>query len=601
MATLASLAIDLTANSQQLVSELNKANGHLDGFAKSAETAGKVVKFAFAAATTGMFAGMIKESVDAADQMGKLSQRLGISTEAISELKHVAELSGVGFNTLTMGLQRMTRRLAEAGATGKGEAVPALQELGISAKAIAQLAPEQQFEVIAEALSKLSNEGDRVRLAMKFFDSEGVQLVQTMGNGATGIREMRAEANRLGLTLSQEGALAAAQFNDEITRAQATLNGFAKEIALNSVSAFNTLTEAFSNTGDEASNSKPELEGIQDVIKGAGAAAFVAFNAIQSLGEGVAALGFAVTQVLEGNFSGAVDTLGEGFERMKAQIDEAIEGVDKLYNFSGLFPEGGEGGEGGGGPTLTSPNAVVGIGGEEGGEDVQDPLARILGGNPEEILERLENQFATEEDVITNNYVTAQETLVKFLENKVGFEDKYEKLSLKNLQKFNKEKEKLKKQNNKAIWTEDEKLQRQTLSATAAFFGVMAKENKAFAVGQALINTYLGVSQSLAAYPMPVAAVMAATHLAAGLQNLNAIKSGGGGGSVSSSTSIGSISSVDGTESFIEQTTEISNEPEKTLNVNLNIDDEALLTKNQLRQIVDEINEADESNVRINV
>ena len=62
----------------------------------------------------------IKKIIDTGDQIGKLSLRLGASSEALSELKYAAEITGVGFNSLTTGLQRMTRRVSEA-ATGTGE------------------------------------------------------------------------------------------------------------------------------------------------------------------------------------------------------------------------------------------------------------------------------------------------------------------------------------------------------------------------------------------------------------------------------------------------------------------------------------------------
>lgn len=597
--SLATLVIDVTANNTKLIGELNKANGHLDGFAKTAESAGRLVKVAFAAATTGMFANMVKESVDVADRMGKLSQRLGIATEALSEYKHVAELSGVPFNTLTMGLQRMTRRVSEA-AAGTGEAKKALAELGISAQRLNQLAPDQQFEVLADALADVSNEGDRVRLAMKFFDSEGVALVQTMGQGADGIRNMREEARKLGLTLSNEDAMAAAQFNDQMTRAQATLNALAKEIALNSVTAFNTLAEAFSAAGEQATDSAPDLSQIQDIIKGAGASAFVAFNSVQALSEGIVSLGFAVSQVLSGNFSGALSELEIGFERMQSQIDEAIEGVDRLFNVTGQFGgEEGEPGEGNGiasifAPTVQDVKAVP-------GEETEDPLKRILGGDPDEVLERLNSQLMTEEEQIINSYVQRQETINAFLKNREGFEGEHHKLTLKNAQKFQKDMEKAQKNHNKQTWTEDQKLQRNTLSATASFFGVMAKENKAFAIGQALINTYLGVSQSLAAYPMPIAAVMAATHLAAGLQNLQAIKSGGGaGGGSATGGGVPSIPEISGTDDFAEAAEEAPTQKVVTIAVQ-GVDDDALLTKSQLRQVVDQINEEASANVRINI
>ncbi len=62
--------------------------------------------------------------------------------------------------------------------------------------------------------------------------------------------------------------------------------------------------------------------------------------------------------------------------------------------------------------------------------------------------------------------------------------------------------------------------------------------NKAFAISDAIINTYKGVTKSLSDYPMPIAAIFAAMHLAQGMLQVKKIKqqqfggksAGGGGG-----------------------------------------------------------------------
>jgi hypothetical protein len=183
----------------------------------------------------GLFAGFavksfIQSTVDAGDKIQKLSDRLGATTEALSEYKHVAQLSGVTFETLTMGWQRMTRRVAEA-ANGMGEAREALRELGLDAGRLARLSPEKQFEILADALAGVESQSDKVRLVMKLFDSEGVSLLQTMNNGAKGLQDMRREANELGLTLSRADADAMAKFNDSLTRMSAALQSIGITLA----------------------------------------------------------------------------------------------------------------------------------------------------------------------------------------------------------------------------------------------------------------------------------------------------------------------------------------------------------------------------------
>lgn len=210
-----------------------KGIGNVDRQLKS--MAGTVTRLGAALGITFGVAGMVKAgktTLDLADQMEKLERRLGISTEAMSQLKFVGEQSGVGFNTLTMGIQRMTRRVAEA-AAGTGEARTALLELGLDADKLAQQEPDKMFQLIAQAMSEVPGEADRTRLAMKLFDSEGVALLQTMNEGAKGIEDLRNEAHKLGLTLSHEDAVAAAEANDAMNRLKSAMFGLSQESTIN--------------------------------------------------------------------------------------------------------------------------------------------------------------------------------------------------------------------------------------------------------------------------------------------------------------------------------------------------------------------------------
>ncbi|PUB82373.1 MAG: hypothetical protein DBP02_15075 [gamma proteobacterium symbiont of Ctena orbiculata] len=182
-------------------------------------------------ATVAGLASVVKSTLNAVDSIGELSTRIGASTEALSEYRHVADLSGVQFNQLTIGWQRQTRRIAEA-AQGTGEAKNALKELGLEATQLARLKPEDQFEAIAKAMEGVGSQSDRVRLGMKLWDSEGVALLQTMKGGASAIAEMREEARELGLSLSSEQVQAADDANDAWTRMTASAKGLTDQLVL---------------------------------------------------------------------------------------------------------------------------------------------------------------------------------------------------------------------------------------------------------------------------------------------------------------------------------------------------------------------------------
>jgi hypothetical protein len=82
-------------------------------------------------------------SLKSADETAKLATKLGSTTEALSQLDYVAERSGVSSQALSNSLRDMQKNAAAA-AKGQGEAVRALQELGINAEAFKRLKPEDQ-------------------------------------------------------------------------------------------------------------------------------------------------------------------------------------------------------------------------------------------------------------------------------------------------------------------------------------------------------------------------------------------------------------------------------------------------------------------------
>src|SRR3954467_8732809 len=57
---------------------------------------------------------MIKKIIDTGEQVGKLSNKLDISTHALSELKYAAEKCDISFSTLTSGMRSMAMNVADA-------------------------------------------------------------------------------------------------------------------------------------------------------------------------------------------------------------------------------------------------------------------------------------------------------------------------------------------------------------------------------------------------------------------------------------------------------------------------------------------------------
>ena len=186
----------------------------------------------------------IKTAADDIDKLAKTSDKLGIATEKLTALRLAAEETGVSTATLDMAMQRMVRRVAEAG-QGTGEAQGALRELGLDAKRLAELSPDQQMKAIADAMQGVTNKSDKLRIAFKLFDSEGAALVNTLAIGRDGLTQYEEEARRLGITVSRFDARQVEEANDAFARMKLQITGVFNKITISLAPAVKALSKQF--------------------------------------------------------------------------------------------------------------------------------------------------------------------------------------------------------------------------------------------------------------------------------------------------------------------------------------------------------------------
>lgn len=200
-------------------------------------------------------AALVKVNVDFMDKLGKTANKLGIEVEFLQAMRFAAEQTGVKVEALDMGLQRFIRRAAEA-AKGTGESKRAFEQLGIQLKdndGNLRDVRDILFDV-ADGLENTKDSGERVRLAFKFFDSEGVSLVSTLKEGADGLRAFEQQAENLGIIISKQSIAKAEMFADSLN----VLKKQIQAITANVSAAFIPVLE------DVATNLESILAGMKD-------------------------------------------------------------------------------------------------------------------------------------------------------------------------------------------------------------------------------------------------------------------------------------------------------------------------------------------------
>ena len=188
-----------------------------------------LVTAAVSALGVGSLVALGKKALESGDRIHKLNIKLGVSTELLSQLEHMTQLSGVGFESAAKAIQKMQENISDA-AGGIGTARDSLKDLGLSIEYLHSLSPERQLDLIADAMLGVTNQADKTRIAADIFGMRGVEMIQLMSQGSKGLREMREEADRLGITLSQVDAQAIADANDAMTRIKTSIDGLVKTV-----------------------------------------------------------------------------------------------------------------------------------------------------------------------------------------------------------------------------------------------------------------------------------------------------------------------------------------------------------------------------------
>src|SRR6185312_13245074 len=110
--------------------------------------------------------------------------------DVFSQLVYDAKQNGVGIDQMSTALSKKNQQLSLAG-TGAKVPNEALTALGLTIQQLKGLSPDQQFEVLADRISKLKSPADQARAAIDLFGRSGTELLPVLEQGAAGIEAMR--------------------------------------------------------------------------------------------------------------------------------------------------------------------------------------------------------------------------------------------------------------------------------------------------------------------------------------------------------------------------------------------------------------------------
>lgn len=264
MATIGKLNVILSASTASFSKGLAGAKGRVSEFATGLGAAKGALAALGAGVSVAGIVALTKSSLDAIDANGDLAQRLGMTTDRLGGLQHAAKLAGVGGEELGANLQRLQKTIGEAVAKG-GEASAAFTRLGLSAKMLSAMTPDQQLKLIATAFQSITSPAEQARIATDLFGRSGYAMINVMQGGAESLDAAYVEAVRFGSALNQVDTAKVQVANDALDRLRAATTGLANKFAVELAPAIEAAAVAITDflaTGDGVGAIIPSLDSL---------------------------------------------------------------------------------------------------------------------------------------------------------------------------------------------------------------------------------------------------------------------------------------------------------------------------------------------------
>lgn len=322
-----SIVIDLLMKTGAFETDTTRAEKRLQDFEKRV----KQVSAAVGAAVVGAgaaFAASMKSIIDKADETEKTAQRLGVTGEALTGLRHAADMSGVSAEQLSTGLTRLNKAAADGN--------KAFDAMGIKVRdANGNLkSSDQLLKEVAGKFSGYQDGAAKAALAQELFGKSGAELIPLLNAGSEGISDMQAEAEALGLVLDKDTRKAAEAFNDNLTRLKRTQEGITTQISAQMLPTMLNLSDRLIAVAKDSGTMEYASRTAATALKLLLSAGVIVGAAFKTVGEAIGATAAAVVQAARGDFSEAWATLQAGVSDVAGNVRSAMSAVDAVWDES---------------------------------------------------------------------------------------------------------------------------------------------------------------------------------------------------------------------------------------------------------------------------
>ena len=231
--------------------------------ASGAKTIGKAGVAAFTAigtaiggATTALISNA-KETAAYADNIDKMSQKMGFSTDAFQEWDFIMQHNGSSIEAVKSSMLKLDKALESD--------TDAWEKLGLSQEQLLSMSPEEKFEATVKALQGVSDETEKAALAQDIFGKSYQEMMPLLNQTAEETEAMKQQVHDLGGVMSEDAVKAGAQFQDSLQNLKTALTGAKNNLMGEFLPSLSTVMDGLSKlfSGDDSGIGQIK-QGIED-------------------------------------------------------------------------------------------------------------------------------------------------------------------------------------------------------------------------------------------------------------------------------------------------------------------------------------------------
>jgi hypothetical protein len=282
-----------------------------------------------------------------ADEIEKSGQKSGIAADKLQGLQFAAKMSDVSAKDLDNSLKKLAKAMEGAGAAGN-KGAEAFAAVGIKASDLKHMKTEDVLAKVADAFANSKDGAGKAAIAMELFGKSGIDMIPFLNKGSGSIKELVAQAKKMGLVLSGEALESAAKLDDQFKLMDAQMAGLQRRTSSALVPAFLQITNTFSQSTQEGGALAGAFDRVGEVLLVLTSAASYATQSMYAIGITIGATTAAVVAAVHGDFTAAkqiMDMVDKDIEASTKKFEAFRATLEKPVNTPGAAKKEASGGE----------------------------------------------------------------------------------------------------------------------------------------------------------------------------------------------------------------------------------------------------------------